>query len=138
MSTEATSRVTTPSGSTAKYACWLAAVVGLWVLVSPFVLSGAIGTGTPMYATVVAGLLVVVLSGFAAYAIRTGAETAAFSTPEIAAWLAALVGLWVLVSPFVLSGTIASGTPMWSSVGAGIVVAILAGYVGFERHGVGE
>lgn len=50
---------------------------------------------------------------------------------EWGGWLAALFGLWVLISPFVLSGNIASGNPYWINIISGIVVAILAGYAAY-------
>lgn len=137
MATERSSTVTTPSGSLAKWASWLAALVGLWVLVSPFVLSGAFGSGTPMYSTAIGGVVVLGLSAFGAYSIRTGAETPPNSLGEIGGWLAALLGLWMAVSPFVLTGEIASGTPMWSNVVAGILAAVLAAYAGYELHTAG-
>lgn len=46
-----------------------------------------------------------------------------------AAWLVALLGLWVLVSPFVLG---ASGTYQTVLIVSGIVVAALAAYRGMQ------
>lgn len=57
-------------GSPAEWGSWIAALLGLWVLASPFVLSGEIASGTPMYSNVVAGILVLVLAAFTAYTIR--------------------------------------------------------------------
>lgn len=74
MSTGATETVTTPAGSTAKYATWLAAVLGLWVLVSPFVLSGTIASGTPMWSSVVAGILAAVFAGYTGFQIHASGE----------------------------------------------------------------
>lgn len=56
------------------------------------------------------------------------------SSLEWASWIAAILGLWTLVSPFVLSGEIASGTPMYSTVVAGLVALVLAGYTGWVFH----
>ena len=46
---------------------WVAALAGLWVLVSPFVLAGGLGSGSPRYSNVIAGLVALVLSAYAAY-----------------------------------------------------------------------
>lgn len=52
-------------------------------------------------------------------------------TLEWAGWIAALFGLWILVSPFVLTGSITGGNPYWSNIISGIVVAVLAGYAAY-------
>jgi hypothetical protein len=135
--TEQASTVTTESGSLAKWASWLAALVGLWVLVSPFVLSGSIGSGTAMWSNVAAGIVISALAGFGAYSFRTAAEVAANTPGEWSGWIAALAGIWIVVSPFVLSGLIATGTVMWGNVVAGVVALILAGYTGYTLHSGG-
>jgi len=43
-------------------------------------------------------------------------------------WLLALVGVWILLSPFIYSATI-SGAAMNNSFGSGIVVLFLTGYL---------
>lgn len=131
MATEQTSTVTTETGSLAAGASGLAALVGLWVLVSPFVLSGPFASGTAMWSTVVAGVLIAVLAAYGAYAIRTSVDD---STAEWSGWIAALAGVWILLSPFVLTGSIGSGAPMWSSVVGGVVALVLAGYAGYALH----
>lgn len=59
------------------------------------------------------------------------AESQAEQWSELAEWIAALFGLWVLAFPFLLSGSSTSGTPYWSDNISGIVVAILAGYAAY-------
>lgn len=137
MATEQASTVTTESSSFAKWASWLAALVGLWVLVSPFVLSGPIASGTAMWSNVVAGIAIAVLTAYGAYSIRTAAETSSNSLGEWSGWIAALAGVWILVSPFVQSGTITAGTPMWSNVAGGLVALVLAAFAGYS-HPAGE
>lgn len=134
MATEQSASVTTGSESLGKWGSWLAGLVGLWMLVSPFVLTGAIESGTPMWSNVVSGAIVVLLSAYGGYALRTKAESSADTTHEWSAWIAGLVGLWVLVTPFVLTGAIGTGTVMWSNVAAGIVILALDAYAGFGIH----
>lgn len=131
MATEEASTVTTPFGSLAQYASWIAAILGLWVLASPFLLSGSFGSGTPMWSNVVAGLLILVLAAFGAWATRTAGWTEPDSLAEWSGWLAGLAGLWILVSPFVLGGTVGAGTAMWSNVAGGAVAFLLAAYDGY-------
>ncbi|MFB6087435.1 MAG: SPW repeat protein, partial [Haloarculaceae archaeon] len=63
--------------------------------------------------------------------IRTSIEEWAGTPVEWGSWIAALAGLWLLVSPFVLSGEIASGAPMYSNVIAGLLVLALGAYAGW-------
>lgn len=134
MATEQASTVSTDYGSLAKWGSWLAALVGLWVVVSPFVLTGSIADGTPMWSNGLAGIVVLVLAAFGAYTVRTSAETATNSAGEWSGWVAALAGLWILVSPFVLGGVIQEGAAMWSNAAAGVVALILAAYAGYSLH----
>ena len=52
------------------------------------------------------------------------------SLPMDAWWLAAPLGPRVLAAPLVLTGAVASGIPMWSSVLAGLGVVVLAAFRG--------
>lgn len=132
MATEQASSVSTEPASLAKWTSWLAALVGLWVLVSPFALTGSIASGTAMWSNVIAGVLVLVLAAYGAYALRSSAVTNVAA--EWSGWLAGLAGLWILVSPFVLTGAIASGNPMYSNVIAGGIAAVLAAYAGYAME----
>lgn len=133
MATEQAQTLSTESGSLAKWASWVAALVGLWVLVSPFALAGDITGGAPMASNVIAGLVILVLSAFGAYALRT--TTPDENTPgEIGAWIAAIAGIWILAAPFVLSGAIGTGTAMSGNVVAGGLALLLAGYAGWQLH----
>lgn len=134
MATEQPSTVTAESGSLAKWASWLAGLVGLWVGVSPFVLDGSIAEGTPMWSNVVGGLVILILGAYGAYAIRSLAETPRNSGGEWGGWIAALAGLWILVTPFILEGPIAEGDPMFSNVLAGLVALVLGAYAGYFLH----
>lgn len=134
MATDHASTASTDYGSLAKWGSWLAALVGLWVVISPFALTGSIAEGTPMWSNGLAGIVVLVLGAFGAYTVRTSAETATNSAGEWSGWVAALAGLWILVSPFVLRGVIQEGTAMWSNVAAGVVAFVLAAYAGYCLH----
>jgi hypothetical protein len=57
-------------------AWWLAAPLGPRVLAAPFVLTGAVASGIPMWSSVVAGLGVVVLAALRASAIRADVDDA--------------------------------------------------------------
>lgn len=60
-------------------------------------------------------------------------------TGRWAGWLAAIVGLWVLVTAFIW-GSGGPGNPttlFWSNVAAGLVIAILASYAGAQASSSG-
>ncbi len=69
----------------------LSALFSLWLIVSPFVLGFAGSTG--MWNAVVVGVLVLILS-WARYAIPIGAA--------ILSWFVALLGIWMIISPYAL------------------------------------
>lgn len=131
MAAQEQATVTSTTVSLAKWTSYLTALVGLWVLVSPFVLTGAITEGTVMWSNVVAGVLIVVLGAFSAYELRTADEMPAGTGGEYTSWIAALAGLYVLVTPFVLTGAITEGTALYSNVVAGLIALVLAGYAGY-------
>lgn len=137
MATEQTSRVATEEASFPKWASWLATLVGLWLVVSPFVLTGAITEDTAMWSTTVGGLAVLLLGGYAAYSLRTDVGTETGTAGEWAGWVTAIVGIWLAVSPFVLTGPIAEGTALWSTVVGGAIAAILTAFTGYEVHTAG-
>lgn len=49
-------------------------------------------------------------------------------------WIVALFGLWILATPFFMTGSVDSGTAMWSNVISGLVVLVLAGWNGYEAQ----
>jgi hypothetical protein len=63
------------------------------------------------------------VSGIVIGAVATGAPT---KLAEWEDWINLLLGVWVLVSPWVLSFS-AQTTARWAHVGIGLIVAVLAG-----------
>ncbi len=91
---------------------WLNLILGVLLLISPWVLNFPAGTATAN--AIVFGLVI------AAVAI---AALAAFARWE--EWVNLIVGLWVVISPFAL-GFSSSGAAVWTHVVIGAVVAALA------------
>ena len=89
-------------------------VAGLGLLFSPWYLGYAAETGAAWNAWIV-GAAVVIVAGLALYAFHQAQE-----------WANAVLGLWAVVSPWVLgfSGVTAATA---AHVVAGLIVAILAG-----------
>jgi uncharacterized membrane protein len=88
-------------------------LLGLWLVVSPWVLSFAGDANAATNAWVTGGLI----------AILAAAALIAFHKWE--EWINALLALWLIASPFVL-GLTANMTVVWNLIIVGVLVAILA------------
>lgn len=104
----------------------LAALLGLWILASPFIWAA---TEAALWNNAIVGAVVFLIGAFNYYRLTNG------QTINLASMaLAALLGLWVLVTPFAFD--VGVETLLWSNVVAGIIVALLGGYVAYERRSV--
>lgn len=115
---------------------WLSGIVsliGLWVLISPFVYEAAAST---LWNNVIVGGAVFLLAGYNYYRIVTGHPT---STGVMS--LVVLLGLWTIVAPFAFAGEFAVGAVagadvaaeglVWSNVVVGALGALIAAYVAY-------
>jgi hypothetical protein len=89
---------------------WVNILLGIWVIISPFVL----GMNVPkaIWNNVIAGALVVILA-----IVRLSMHQRGWS------WLNLLLAIWLVISPFVL---FLGGPAMWNNVILGIIIAALA------------
>ena len=101
---------------TAKNLNWVIAIAGLWEVVAPFILTYSKAT-TPMWDAIIVGIVLVVLGAWAALANASG-------TVKILSWVNAVIGLWLIVAPFILSYTSVAAA-MWNDIVVGIVVVVL-------------
>lgn len=108
-----------------KHASIAAIAIGLWSMVAPFVLQAS---GPLVWTTALTGIAVALLGG---YTVRHVTEWKA--VPNKVAAAVVLLGLWLVGSPFVLSG--GSTTFVASTVASGLLVAGLAGYDLYEGWG---
>jgi len=90
-------------------------IIGIWLIISPFAMMSFNPFPNATVNNVVVGILVAVFA-----AIR-------FSGPTRPgwSWVNVILGLWLIISPFVL-GFSAARVPTWHNIIAGIVVALLA------------
>ncbi|MFB6189539.1 MAG: SPW repeat protein [Halapricum sp.] len=105
----------------------ISALFGAWVFVSAFVFGMA---GAHFWNDLIVGAAIFVLAGYSA--------TQADASETANSWtsgLAALLGLWVIATPFVYG---AASAALWSSVISGIVVAVLSGYNMYEASESGD
>ena len=92
------------------------ALLGIWLIVSPWVL-GYSGTSTGLWGNVVLGILVLI-----------AAATAGSATSAGPSWWTLAFGIWLIISPFVLSYWHDAGAAA-NDVVCGIILTILALFV---------
>lgn len=110
--------------ATDKYTPWmtiLSAILGLWIIATPFVWS------TPesmLWSNVAAGVIIALVAAYGAY--RLFEDTMIHLAVPV---ITAILGLWIVVSPFAFDGV--AEAVLTSNVVVGIVVFLLSAYVGY-------
>lgn len=104
---------------TAKTLSWVVALFGLWEVIAPFLL-GYSATSAALWDAIIIGVVLIVLAGWAALVNQTG-------TIKTLSWINAVLGLWLIIAPFLL-GYSAVGAAMWNDIVVGVIVAVLAGW----------
>jgi hypothetical protein len=116
-----TEYVTPPTGRSiyAQVTAVLAMLAGLWVAISPwFVMLQAGGGRNATASDLIVGLAVAALGLFAISGVR------GFLGLEVGK---VLLGIWLIISPFILDAKYAIQAPMyWSNIWSGGVIAVLA------------
>ncbi|WP_247731473.1 SPW repeat domain-containing protein [Halovivax limisalsi] len=102
----------------------LAAIVGLWIVASPFVYEA---TDAAYWNNTLVGTGIFLLAGYNFYRM-TRDRLASVG----AASLAVLLGLWIVVSPFLIE--MGSGALSNSTMIAGVVVAALSAYNAYANR----
>jgi hypothetical protein len=94
-------------------ASWINVLLGIWVIISPFILQFA-RLPAVMWNNVVIGVVVALLA-----LIRS-------SLPRQSGWSLAnvILGIWMIISPFVLG--VMTTTVLWNNIVLGIVIALVA------------
>lgn len=109
---------------------WLTGIVGVWLIVSPWVLGYATpADGAPSVVTwnfILSGAVAIVFAGAALMAYRMWEE-----------WVEVILGLWLIASPWILQFT-ASDPAFWSAVLGGVVIVLSAGWSLFEEQQAGH
>jgi len=114
----------TNAGDVARNASWVNVLAGAWLIISPWVVGfGALQAA--MLDTLIVGIAVLILA-----LVRVGMPTPAAG----ASWINFVLGLWLIISPFVLQysnsvaaaandvivGIIVAVFALWSALGAGL------------------
>lgn len=93
---------------------WLNVILGIALMASPWIL-GATGTAAVLWSGLVGGAVIAIVGLWALYQPEG-------TVPE---WVNVVLGVWVIVSPFVL-GFSNMANVLWYNVVLGVIVGILA------------
>ncbi len=96
---------------------WLNAVLGIWLILSPFIL-GYADLSSAAWNGIIVGIVLAVVAGWVASA------RVASSAPK---WFCFILGVWLIFSPFIL-GFSSRPVPYWNNLLIGIAVALLAAW----------
>jgi SPW repeat len=112
---------------TQKVLSWLVALAGLWEVIAVFVLGYSAST-TALWDALIVGVALIVLGGWAALSSQEG-------TDKTLDWINAILGVWLIIAPFVLGYT-ALVAALWNDIIVGIVVVVIAGWAALAmgRH----
>jgi hypothetical protein len=104
----------------AAWAGWINLILGIWLIISPWVV-GYSAHGTALGNNVVLGILVLI------------AGIVATSTPSLSpSWWNVVFGIWLIISPFILGYTGLEGA-MVNDIVLGVVVGVLALFAGLMK-----
>lgn len=93
----------------------LNALAGLWLIVAPWVLGFSADAGGGVWNAVIVGVIIAVLAAARFF----GAYGAAWMS-----WVNALLGAWVVISPWVF-GYSGNAARLWNSIIVGLLVIVL-------------
>ncbi len=95
---------------------WVVAIVGVWEVLAPFILGYSAVTAA-VWNAVIVGIAVIVFAVWSALSNNLG-------TSRALDWITAIIGLWLIVAPFILGFTGVTAA-LWNAIIVGIVIAVL-------------
>ncbi len=113
---EQSARATDTDTSNLKWLSGFVSLIGAWIFVSAFVYTMSMSS---YWNNIIIGAAIFLVAGYNYYRMSKGLTTSIGSSSFVA-----LMGLWMILVPFVM----AVGTVFWSDIVSGVVVAIIAGY----------
>lgn len=88
-------------------------VLGLWLVISPWILSYQTETSA-LWNALIVGALVAALAAYELFEVKAWEE-----------WTSVALGVWLVISPWVLGFSMMTAA-MWNAVIVGLAVAVLA------------
>ena len=98
---------------------WVIAIAGVWEILAPFILGFAV-IPAALWNNVIVGVILIVLGAWAALSNDWG-------TIRTLDWISAAVGLWLIISPFIL-GTGVIAAALWNDIIVGIIVLVVGAW----------
>lgn len=114
---ERTTQATDTNTSNIKWLSGFVSLIGAWIFISAFVYPAM--SMTSYWNNLIIGAAIFLVAGYNYYRMSKGLSTSIGSSSFVA-----LLGLWMILVPFVMD----VGTAFWSDIVSGVVVAIIAGY----------
>jgi hypothetical protein len=100
-----------------KWASWILVIFGIWLIIAPFVLGYSTISGAATMNDVVLGIVILILSLWSALAVVP---------PGSVSWILVLLGIWVLIAPFVVGYAVMSSTATGNDVVMGILIIVFS------------
>jgi hypothetical protein len=104
---------------TAKSLSGLVALAGLWEVLASSILNYS-ATTVALWNAIITGVVLIILGVWTALNEDTG-------TDKTLGWVSMAVGVWLVVSPFIL-GYVAVAAALWNDIIVGAVVIVLAAW----------
>ena len=96
---------------------WLVVVLGVWEVLSPFILGTSHFAGA-LWDALILGIALVILAGWAALSQQA-------TTAKLLSWINVVLGVWLIVAPFIVRYS-GHATALWNDIIVGIIVAVLS------------
>lgn len=103
--------MSSPAAGQVRTASGINIVLGIWLIIAPFLLAVS---QTAMWNDIIVGVLVLLLAGTRVSKPTVGTKSAS--------WTNAAIGLWLILSPFILG--YGNSAAMWNDVIVGVLVLV--------------
>ncbi|WP_227377048.1 SPW repeat domain-containing protein [Haladaptatus halobius] len=121
---EQTTRRTDTGESNLRWLSGFVSLVGAWIFISAFVYPTM--SVASYWNNLIIGAAIFLVAGYNYYRMSKGLSASVGSSSFVA-----LLGLWMILVPFVM----AVGEAFWSDVISGVIVAVVAGYNAYAGRG---
>jgi hypothetical protein len=105
---------------------WVIAIIGVWEIVASFILGYSVLSRVAMWNEIIFGVALIIFGAWSAISDSVG-------TDRTLDWINAIIGVWLIVAPFVL-GYSALTTALWNDIIVGAVVLVLGVWAALSVH----